>query len=102
MSRILVTGAGGFVGAAVADLAARQGHHVTIAVRNPASPRVRALSGHCSIAVADLADEERVRTTLAEARPDIVIHSAWEGVGGPARAENIQLDNIRKIGRAHV
>ncbi|WP_066770462.1 NAD-dependent epimerase/dehydratase family protein [Sphingobium sp. CCH11-B1] len=95
MSRILVTGAGGFVGAAVADLAARRGHQVTMMVRNPASPRVVALRGRCAIVVADLADDEAVRTALAQARPDIVIHSAWEGVGGPARAGTIQLDNIR-------
>lgn len=95
MSRILVTGASGFVGAAVADLAARQGHQVTIMVRNPASPRAVALSGRCAVAVADLSQDETVRAALAQARPDIVIHSAWEGVGGPARAGNIQLDNIR-------
>ncbi|MFD1106751.1 NAD-dependent epimerase/dehydratase family protein [Sphingobium olei] len=95
MSRILVTGAGGFVGAAVADLAARQGHQVTIMARNPASPRAVALSGRCAVAVADLSQDETVRAALAQARPDIVIHSAWEGVGGPTRAGNIQLDNIR-------
>ena len=95
MSRILVTGAGGFVGAAVADLAARQEHQVTALVRNPSSPRVLALTGRCAIAVADLADRAAVSTALAKARPDIIIHSAWEGVGGPTRAGDIQLDNIR-------
>ena len=95
MSRILVTGASGFVGAAVADLAAREGHVVTVLARNPASPRVVALAGRCAVAVADLADGEAVRAAIAEARPDIIIHSAWEGVGGAARAGDIQLDNIR-------
>ena len=95
MSRILITGAGGFVGAAVADLAAREGHEVTVLVRNPASPRVVALGGRCAVAVVDLANDEAVRVALAEARPDIIIHSAWEGVGGPDRAGDIQLDNIR-------
>ena len=95
MSRILVTGAGGFVGAAVADLAARNGHNVTALVRNPSSPRAVALAGRCAIAVADLSDRDAVRAVLAQARPDCVIHSAWEGVGGPARAGDIQLDNIR-------
>lgn len=95
MSRILVTGAGGFVGAAVADLAARQGHQVTALVRNPSSPRVLALTGRCAIAVADLADRTAVSAALVEARPEIIIHSAWEGVGGPTRAGDIQLDNIR-------
>ena len=95
MSRILVTGAGGFVGAAVADLAAREGHEVTVLVRNPASPRVVALAGRCAVAGADLADGEGVQAAIAEARPDIIIHSAWEGVGGAARAGDIQFDNIR-------
>ena len=95
MSRILVTGAGGFVGAAVADLAARNGHDVTALVRNPSSPRAAALAGHCAIAVADLSDRDAIRAVLSKARPDCVIHSAWEGVGGPARAGDIQLDNIR-------
>lgn len=95
MNRILVTGAGGFVGAAVADLAARQGHHVTALVRNPSAPRVVALAERCTLAVADLADVDTMRNILARARPDIVIHSAWEGVGGPARASDVQLDNIR-------
>ena len=95
MSRLLVTGAGGFVGAAVADLAARNGHSVTALVRNPSSPRAVALAGRCAIAVADLSDRDAVRAVLAQARPHCVIHSAWEGVGGPDRAGDIQLDNIR-------
>ena len=95
MSRLLVTGAGGFVGAAVADLAARNGHSVTALVRNPSSPRAVALAGRCAIAVANLSDRDAVRAVLAQARPHCVIHSAWEGVGGPARAGDIQLDNIR-------
>ena len=95
MSRLLVTGAGGFVGAAVADLAARNGHSVTALVRNPSSPRAVALAGRCAIAVANLSDRDAVRAVLAQARPHCVIHSAWEGVGGPDRAGDIQLDNIR-------
>ncbi|PJG47759.1 hypothetical protein CAF53_05515 [Sphingobium sp. LB126] len=95
MSRILVTGAGGFVGAAVAGLAARRGHQVTALVRNPSAPRVVELADRCDITVADLAHGEAVRDALVQARPDIIIHSAWEGVGGPARASDVQLDNIR-------
>lgn len=95
MSRIFVTGASGFVGAAVADLAALEGHDVTILARSPAAPRIVALAGRCAIAVADLNDREAIHAALKEASPDIVIHSAWEGVSGPARAGDIQLDNIR-------
>ncbi|MDO9363605.1 MAG: NAD(P)-dependent oxidoreductase [Sphingopyxis sp.] len=94
MSRILITGAGGFVGAAVADLAARNGHHVIVLVRNPSAPRVVALAERCEIAIADLADGATAKI-VEQARPDIVVHSAWEGVGGPDRASLVQLDNIR-------
>lgn len=94
MSRILVTGAAGFVGAAVADHAARNGHHVTAIVRNSAAPRAVALAARCDIAVVDLADPA-VADVLKQAHPDVVIHCAWEGVGGPARASDAQLDNIR-------
>jgi nucleoside-diphosphate-sugar epimerase len=95
MSRILVTGAAGFLGAAVADLAARQGHEVIALVRNPAAPRAVALADRCRIATADLADSATMADILADARPNIVVHSAWEGVGGAARAGDVQLDNIR-------
>ena len=95
MSRIFITGASGFVGAAIADLAARSGHEVTILIRTPSSPRVVALGGRCAIAIADLSNRDAARAILIDAKPDIVIHSAWEGVGGPERAGDIQLDNIR-------
>jgi nucleoside-diphosphate-sugar epimerase len=95
MSRIFVTGAAGFVGAAVADLAAREGHEIIALVRNPSAPRVAAMAGRCAVFAADLSDAGAVRNALMQTRPDIVIHSAWEGVGGPTRAGDVQLDNIR-------
>jgi nucleoside-diphosphate-sugar epimerase len=94
MSRILVTGAAGFLGAAVARLAAARGHHVTALARNPGGHRLAGLAGKCAILTADLADRDAVRATLEQARPEIIIHSAWEGVGGAKRASDLQLDNI--------
>lgn len=94
MTRILVTGAGGFLGAAVARLAVEQGHQVSALVRNPSSRRVAGLNGKCAILAADLADRDAVRAALRQASPEIVIHSAWEGVGGAKRASDLQLDNI--------
>lgn len=91
--RILVTGAGGFVGAAVVHAALAAGHHPIALVRTPGAARLTGLD--IPVYVADLSDSDRVSAVLYETRPDIVIHSAWEGVGGPLRAGDIQFDNIR-------
>ena len=97
MSRrtILVTGAGGFVGAATVHAALAAGHRVMALVRRPGAWRLAGLGGGLSIHVADLSDGRAIADLLAEARPEIVIHSAWEGVGGVLRAGDIQFENIR-------
>lgn len=97
MSRrtILVTGAGGFVGAATVHAALAAGHRVMALVRRPGAWRLSGLGGGLSIHVADLSDGRAIADLLAEARPEIVIHSAWEGVGGVLRAGDIQFENIR-------
>jgi nucleoside-diphosphate-sugar epimerase len=93
-ARILVTGAGGFVGAAVVKAAIASRHEVIALVRNDSS-RLAAVLGRISLERVDLSDSAHVASLLCEARPDIVIHSAWEGVGGALRSGDIQLDNIR-------
>lgn len=92
---ILITGAGGFVGAAVVRAALARGLRVMAHVRTPQAPRLMGLSGDISIHPADLADQRAVADLLARLKPDVVVHSAWEGVGGALRAGDIQLDNIR-------
>jgi len=91
--RILVTGAGGFVGAAVVHAALAAGHHPIALVRTPGAARLAGLD--IPVHVADLADGDRVAAVLRQARAEIVVHSAWEGVGGPLRAGDIQFENIR-------
>lgn len=93
--RILITGAGGFVGAAAATEAVRLGHEVIALVRRPEAPRLAAIRSSLSIHVADLSDTAAIAALLESVRPDVVVHSAWEGVGGPLRAGDIQLENIR-------
>jgi nucleoside-diphosphate-sugar epimerase len=91
--RILVTGAGGFVGAAVVHAARAAGHHPIALVRTPGAARLAGLD--IPVYVADLSNPDRIAAVLHEAHPEIVIHSAWEGVGGPLRAGDIQFENIR-------
>src|SRR5215472_18844102 len=94
MPRLLITGAGGFVGAAIAKAAALAGDDVVALVRSGAS-RLAGIARSISLERADLADTQRVAELMSSVRPDIVIHSAWEGVGGALRSDDIQLENIR-------
>jgi len=89
-----VTGAGGFVGAAVVKAAVAAGHEVVALVRND-SARLTSVAERISLQRADLADTAQVAALMKASRPEIVIHSAWEGVGGALRSGDVQLDNIR-------
>jgi nucleoside-diphosphate-sugar epimerase len=93
-ARILITGAGGFVGAAVVKAALVEGHQVVAVVRNDKS-RLAAVADRVSLRTVDLADRAAMEALLGSARPDIVVHSAWEGVGGASRSSDIQFENIR-------
>ena len=92
-TRLLITGAGGFVGAAIVKAAVAAGDDVVAFVRNGGS-RLSAISKSISLHRVDLADAPGVAELVGSVRPDVVIHSAWEGVGGSLRSDDIQLENI--------
>src|SRR6476469_9836114 len=71
--KVLVTGASGFLGAAVCARLVERGHTVSALARRPGSvpADVEELKG-------DLADGEGLRTALAAARPEAVVHLAAE------------------------
>ena len=78
--RIMVTGAGGFVGAATARAALAAGHEVFGTIRPGGHlARAEAVSGLTVIPL-DLRDPAAIGDMMASLRPDILIHSAWANV----------------------
>jgi dihydroflavonol-4-reductase len=69
---VLVTGASGFIGSAVAHALRRDGYQVRVLVR-PSSPRAN-LDGRDSVFVGDILDPSSVATALAGAR--YLVHAA--------------------------
>ncbi|KAA0073031.1 NAD(P)-dependent oxidoreductase [Tardiphaga sp. P9-11] len=94
--KILVTGAGGFVGAAVAGEALRAGHDVVGTVRpGSSSSRLATRGSRLNVVGLDLRDAGEVRAMMRTHRPDVIIHVAWSGVSNKARSDRLQItDNI--------
>jgi nucleoside-diphosphate-sugar epimerase len=75
--RVLVTGAGGFIGSRVVSVLAA-GHEVIAVDRNPdALARLARESPSVSTAPLDLGEAERVVAFMRATRPEAVIHLAW-------------------------
>jgi dTDP-4-dehydrorhamnose reductase len=70
--RVLVTGAGGFVGSNVAAVAAERGHDVVCLVRSPPPWPDR----RCTYVAVDLLDEPALRRAAGAARPETIVHTA--------------------------
>ena len=77
--RVLVTGAGGFIGSEVVGHLATQNHDVLAVDREGAlANRAAGWPSRVSTAAVDLNDvEPAVRALLAEARPEALVHLAW-------------------------
>jgi dTDP-4-dehydrorhamnose reductase len=84
--RLLVTGAGGMLGAAVADAAAERGHDVVPLPR----------------AELDVTDATAVRRAVADVGPHAVVHcAAWTDVDG-AEADEARATAVNGAGAGHV
>lgn len=94
-SHVVITGATGFIGAAVVAAMLSRGSRVTVLLRPDSDPwRLAALTGFAIVKYSRLLDEENV-SALRRSEPDTFIHCAWQGVSGQARNEAFQIvENI--------
>jgi len=95
MKRVLITGAAGFVGAAVTRELVRQGREVAVLLR-PATDTRRIAAELSSLTVihGNLHEVDAIAGSLHDFRPEAVLHLAWEGVKGSERNAPLQADNV--------
>jgi nucleoside-diphosphate-sugar epimerase len=80
LKRALVTGGTGFVGANLVRRLLRDGHDVTLLLRERHNPwRIAAVREALRLHVVELADAERLEAVVAAIRPDWVFHLATHG-----------------------
>ena len=94
-TRIVITGATGFIGHAILEHLLARGRAVSVLLReNSDRSRLAGLGGFQIHHYKKLSDP----ATVAELRgiaPDVFIHCAWRGVGGKDRNEGFQItDNL--------
>ncbi|MCL6588760.1 MAG: NAD-dependent epimerase/dehydratase family protein [Firmicutes bacterium] len=102
MSKILITGATGFVGACLTEDLVREGHEVAVILRafsnkwrlKKALPRIRVIE-------ADLCDATRLGKVIQELNPEVIFHLAAYG-GYPFQQDTAQIINTNIIGTVNL
>ncbi len=97
--KLLITGASGFVGSAVAKAALADGHDVACTGRASSPPRLAEIAGDIAYHPRALGDPGSIEKLCETVRPDAVIHCAWDGVSGKNRSSIAQLANIDVVCR---
>jgi len=94
--RVLVTGAGGFIGSQVVRKVLQGGHSV-LAVLRPGESSERLIDCLDSVSLfhCDLYDGEALRRLVAETRPESVLHLAWYVETGKYWQARENLDCVR-------
>lgn len=81
--RVLLTGAGGFIGAQVARALLASGAEVHAVVRDRSrAPRLAAIEKELTIHEADLVDRAAAARVIDAGKPEICVHGAWYAVPG--------------------
>jgi nucleoside-diphosphate-sugar epimerase len=95
-TRVLVTGASGFVGAAVVRQLVAEGRQVAVLLRESSDPwRFASIMTKITVVRGDLRYLDAVTDALVAFAPQAVAHLAWEGVKGADRNYPIQLANVQ-------
>lgn len=97
--KVVVTGASGFIGSAVAEALLRRGHPVALLLRPASNPwRLETLQRY-HVVRGDLSDAASYASGLAAFEPDAVAHLAWTGVANHDRNAWSQADNVSQAAR---
>ncbi len=99
--RVLITGAGGFVGACLTRRLLDEGYQVHCVLRGAASWRLAELEGRYVRHDADLVDRAAVHEALGACRPDVIYHLAAHGAY-PSQRDRTGILATNLLGTAHV
>lgn len=97
MKKAVVTGANGFVGAAICKELSERGTEVIAIVRNEQEniSQIKELAG-LRVVYCDLSEFRALGSIISDRDIDVMYHLAWAGCAGPARGDSdLQTDNIR-------
>lgn len=95
MRRVLLTGASGFVGAAVLRQMVAQRRPVAVLLRDTSDThRITNLLPAVTVVRGDVSCIDATTDSLAAFGPGCVVHLAWQGVKGGDRNDPGQLDNV--------
>lgn len=99
--KILITGAGGFVGAACVDAALAAGHN-PLAIVRPDGNTARLKGKKINVLALDLTDPCALNQAMAEHCPEVIVHAAWHGLASAARHNTAQITDNLAMGLALV
>ncbi len=102
-ARVLLTGVTGFIGSHLAERLVADGIEVHgIAFEPPPHPNLAAIASKVTIHRADLADPDGLRTAIAAARPDAVVHLAAQAIPSLAQRDASGTVQVNVVGTANV
>lgn len=98
MKKVLVTGAGGFIGLALSIRLAEEGHNVIAIVRSNTVPQALSSNFRIQVIKADVGDEEEMKRIGEMHKPEWVFHLAASNIQSGVTADPKTLINTNILG----